>query len=266
MDFLSGANALDPLKILQYRTFLGNRMQRRQLAMATRSNFWLDPKFSKWESASSPSLIWLKGDYKTRLEVQRFSIEVISMLRRQSIPVLWALKSVSMQGAASASMTDLLKGLVCQALQMNIALHTESSLALSCAQFRAAQTLKEWFDLLANVIQFLPLLYIVVDLQALGSPHSQDASWVTNLFAMFDRHSSRKWITRLKVLLVSYGPTAGEGNNVAKYPDAVVFARNRAARSNPLNIRAKSGPQTAERSVVGRGRTSQWRRQGMMTR
>jgi hypothetical protein len=243
MDFLSGPSSLDPIKVLQHRTFLSSRMRSRQQAVAT-SKFWMDPKFSTWESASKPALIWLKGDYNNRLEVHSFAIDIISLLRRQKIPILWVLKSVSTHGATAASMIDLVKGLVCQALRFNVALHTENSLALSCAQFRAADTLEQWFDLLGSAIRTLPLLYIVVDLQAVGTSYSHNASWMTHLFAMFRRHTSRNWIARLKILLVSYGARTGDDNEASRYRDLIVLARNHLTKPTPFALRRKQTPQT----------------------
>ncbi|KAJ4983226.1 nacht domain protein [Stagonosporopsis vannaccii] len=269
MDFLSNANALDPLKTLEYRRFLTSRTRNFQQQITTMSKFWLDPKFSAWEAACTPTLIWLKGDYNNRIEVQSFAIEIISQLRYRKTPVLWMLKSVSAYGATAASMIDLVKGLACQALQLNVALHTESSLALTCAQFRAADTLEQWFDLLAEIIQPFSLLYIVVDIQAVGSSYSQDASWMTQLFAMFDRHSSRKWITRLKVLLVSYGVTAGESSEVIRHHDSIVLARNRPTRPVTLSHRAKPPFQTLRRkncSMVTKDKVSAGQQQPTLGR
>ena len=266
MDFLSSANQLDPLKTLQYHVFLSNRARNRRQQTVATSKFWLDPKFSSWECAPMPALIWLKGDYNNRVKVQAFAIDIITLLRQQQVPILWSLKLVSTQGASAASMIDLVKGLICQALQLNISLHTESSLALSCARFRAADTIEQWFDLLASTIRSLPLLYIIVDLHALGSSYSHNASWMAHLFAMFNRHS---WTTKLKVLLVSYGTAMGEAGKVAQHRDSIVLVHDRGTRSTTSSSRTRPTPHTGKQidlSSARIGRMLSGRRQPALAR
>ncbi|RYO15714.1 hypothetical protein AA0111_g11645 [Alternaria arborescens] len=222
MDFLSGANALDPLKVLQYRAFMRARTRARQTRADAGSQFWLNPKFTAWESASSPTMIMVKGEYSTRFQVQSFAVDVINDLRNRTVPTLWALKSVPADGATSASAIDVIKGLVCQAIQLSISQHTERSLALSCAQFRAADSVEQWLDLLARTIASFPQLYIIVDLETVGSSYLNGFSWLSHLTAMFQRHNSGKWISRLKILLVSYGSMMRQQNDLRNFRDIVV--------------------------------------------
>ncbi|OAG16202.1 hypothetical protein CC77DRAFT_391926 [Alternaria alternata] len=222
MDFLSGANALDPLKALQYRAFMSARTKGRQTRPDAGSQFWLNPKFTAWESASSPTMIMVKGEYSTRFQVQNFAVDVITNLRNRTVPTLWALKSVRADGATSASAIDIIKGLICQAIQHNISQHTERSLALSCAQFRAADSIEQWLDLLARTIASFPQLYIIVDLEAVGGSYLNGISWLCQLTAMFQRHNSGKWISRLKILLVSYGSMMRQQDDLLNFRDIVV--------------------------------------------
>jgi hypothetical protein len=222
MDFLSGANALDPLKALQYRAFMSARTRSRQARAATGPKFWSDPKFGAWESAASPTLIMVKGDYSNRFQVQSFAVDVIHDLRSQNVPIIWALKSVSAQGVSAASTVDIIKGLICQAIQLNMSQQTERSLALSCAQFRAADSPEQWFNLLAQTIASFPQLYIVVDLEAVGSSYLQGISWLSEMTAMFQRHASGKWISRLKILLISYGSMTWQQPDMVQFRDVVV--------------------------------------------
>ncbi|KAI4626330.1 uncharacterized protein J4E87_004832 [Alternaria ethzedia] len=250
MDFLSGANALDPLKALQYRAFMSARTRGRRLKEETGSQFWSNPKFAAWESASSPAMIMVKGEYSTRFQVQGFAVDVIHDLRNRTVPILWALKSVSAHGASAASTVDIIKGLICQAIQLNISQQTERSLALSCAQFRAADSVEQWFDLLARTIASFPQLYIIVDLEAVGSSYLQSTSWLSQLAAMFQRHASGKWISRLKILLISYGSMLWQQDDLLHFRDIVVPARQSHTnsmlqgrlRGSVLTGRARSNP------------------------
>jgi hypothetical protein len=231
MDFLSDANVLDPAKSLQYRTFMSVQTKGRQAKAEKSSRFWLDPKFAAWESASSPTMILVKGEYSSRCQVQRFAVEIIHELRHRSVPTLWALKSIPTQGASAASNIDIIKGLICQAIQLNVSQHTERSLALSCAQFRAAGSIEQWFNLLAHTIASLPQLYIIVDLEAVGSSYLHGISWLSQLTAMFQRHTSGEWISRLKILLISYGSSTWQQEDSLRFRDVVVPVRQYQTKS-----------------------------------
>ena len=226
MEFLSGANALDPLKALQYRAFMSARIRRRQTRADAGAQFWSNPKFAAWESAASPTMIMVKGEYTTRLQVQSFAVDVINNLRSRTVHTLWALKSIPAHGATAASAIDIIKGLICQAIQLNVSQHTERSLALSCAQFRAADSVEQWFDLLARTIASFPQLYIIVDMEAVGGSYFDDISWLSQLAAMFQRHASGKWISRLKILLISYGSMMRQQDDLLNFRDNVVPVRS----------------------------------------
>ena len=136
-------------------------------------------------------------------------------------------------------------------------MHTEGSFALSCVQFRAANTLEQWFDLLAGAIRSFPLLYIIVDLEAVGNAYSHGASWMTHLFAMFGRHASQQWIPRLKILLVSWGTSNGPKDEILRYRDSIVLARNSSVKPTAINIRSRPTRQTlmlAKRSTATKRR------------
>ncbi|ORX96974.1 hypothetical protein BCR34DRAFT_607470 [Clohesyomyces aquaticus] len=242
MDYLSGADVLDPMKALQCRTFMSARGRGRQQTVETESRFWNDAKFNSWESSSNPSMIMVKGDYANRLQVQKFTIEIINTLRDQKIPVLWVLKPLPAQNQPATAITDIIKAIVCQAIQLNIALHTERALSLSCAQFRAAETPEEWLDLLAKVIATFPRLYIVIDTETAAIAYSTGFSWLAQLSALFQRHNNRKWISCLKILLVSYGSMAIQNTDLSQYRDVVVHTRSLASRGWGRSIRGSTLP------------------------
>jgi hypothetical protein len=164
----------------------------------------------------------VKGEYSTRFQVQSFAFHAMHNLRNRTVPTLWTLKSVPAYGASAASTIDILKGLICQAVQLNMSQNTEHSLA----QFRAADSVEQWFDLLARTIASFPQLYIVVDLEAVGSTYLHGISWLSQLSAMFQRHASRKWISRLKILLVSYGSMTRQQDDLLHFCDTVVPVRS----------------------------------------
>jgi hypothetical protein len=233
MDFLSSASSCCPLKVLQYRAFMvarhANRLQNQQIG----TNFWTDPKFKSWEAATLPRIILVQGSYLTRLQIQSSTVELVNLLRNQKVPVLWALKPVVKYGLSASSATDILKNLTCQAIRLNISAHTESALALSCTQFRAAETPEQWMDLLARAITPIPLLYIVIDLEAVGATFLRDFSWLAQMSDMVQIYGHQQPKGRLKILLVSCGRiTQQEGD---EYRDLIVAVRH--TTSNPLHRR-----------------------------
>lgn len=88
----------------------------------------------------------VKGDYKSRFEVKNFCINVVQMLRKNDIPIIWTLKTCQANNSDSLSVVDVLRDLVCQALRLNVSYRTERSLSLSCAQFLATENEEQWFN------------------------------------------------------------------------------------------------------------------------
>jgi hypothetical protein len=95
-----------------------------------------------------------------------------------------------------------------------------------CAKFRAADSVEQWFDLLARTIASFPQLYIIVDMEAVGGSYFDDISWLSQLAAMFQRHASGKWISRLKILLISYGSMMRQQDDLLNFRDNVVPVRS----------------------------------------
>jgi hypothetical protein len=129
----------------------------------------------------------VKSDYKHQFAVRYFCASIIQILRKNNVPVIWALKGLDPKRAQSLCVVDLIQDLVCQTLRLNISLHTERSLALGCTQFRTADTPEQWFDLLATVIAALPELYILVDIEAVDAAYASSIhgfSWISTFLAI----------------------------------------------------------------------------------
>lgn len=72
----------------------------------------------------------------------------------------------------------------------------------------SATTEAQWFALLASVLEGLPAVYLIIDIEALGSSFAESAvdfSWATNLLSLFQEMGARGIKTLVKVVLVSYG-------------------------------------------------------------
>ncbi len=251
MDYVSSACKSDPMKCLEHCIFISRRrLQRKSGAAAADENqFWLHPKFTRWKSQQGPALIMVKGDYKHRFAVRYFCASIIQILRKNNVPVIWALKALDPKMAQSLCAVDLIKNPVCQALRLNISLHTQRSLALSCAQFGAADTPEQWFDLLATVIATLPELYILVDIEAVDTAYANSIhgfSRISAFLAIFQSLHSRQHMIKLKVVLVSYGSTALQETKLAKFKDLVVFPQY----CRPLTLRHRVRVPASSRNAV----------------
>ncbi|KAF7508997.1 hypothetical protein GJ744_008553 [Endocarpon pusillum] len=158
----------------------------------------------------------------------------VQMLRKNSIPVIWTLKTHQADRSHSIFAVDILRDLVHQALRLNVSLRTERSVSLSCAQFRAAETEEQWLNLLAMIVATLPQLYIIVDIEAVdicSADKMHVFSWLSAFQAMFRSLSVRQVSLSLKVILVSYGSATVQDRSISQYRDLVVRARQPQAPS-----------------------------------
>lgn len=186
----------------------------------------------------------VKGDYKSRREVRGFAVNAVKLLRYENIPVIWALKSPHGIDTEPTSAIDILKDLVCQTLCLNISMHTERLAALNCAQFRTAETLDNWFDLLATLLDKIPMLFIVIDMEAVSiefAKSTKNLSWLSSFSTIVQSLSHRQMETKLKVLLVSYGSASLQESKLALFPDLIISTR-----------------QSVQPSIRGRGKSQRF--------
>ena len=229
MDYLTSARKLDPQKSLQlcYHACTMNRMKNKR-KVGPDAPFWYHPKFNDWKSWKGSTLIMVKGDYKTRQVVKGFVVNIVRLLHQEDVPVVWVLKAPQSSSTEGISTVDVLKDLICQILRLNISKHTERSLSLSCAQFRSAETLSQWFDLLATVLEHFSLLFIIIDIEAVSVAYAksiEDFSWLSSFTTVLQSLSKRQLQTKLKVLLVSYGSASLQEPKLALFHDLIVSTR-----------------------------------------
>ena len=206
MAFTSGTCTLDPAKALQYCAMRCNQRLVRSKSKA--QPFWLSSKFQTWKDSQISALVVFKGNYTSRFEVKDFGVNIIKLMRDSKLPVIWILKATDQNALEAPSVIDVLKNLTSQALCLNPTLRNERSFSLSCAKFQTAETETEWLDLLFSVLEGIPLIYIVVDVEAVGPYYSGlDCSfaWPSAFLEVFQRSAERQLKTVVKVILMSYG-------------------------------------------------------------
>ena len=170
--------------------------------------FWLTPKVQVWNSAKSSSLIMVKGTFKTRFQIKDFCTNMVELLRSSQIPVVWVLKTIDVAAGQEISTVDLLKCLVSQVLRLNQSLQTDFAISNRLRMFLNATKEKDWFSLLGSVLEKLPRLYIVIDIEILSASLAsltKGFSWPSAFLDLFQGLLDRGLKTVVKVVLVSYG-------------------------------------------------------------
>ncbi|KAI0490224.1 hypothetical protein F4859DRAFT_520052 [Xylaria cf. heliscus] len=231
MDSLIKSRKQDPLQLLSqclyYQMKSQGRTRRRTDPIAVVSKH---PRFKSWQSNQTSALIMVKGDYNTRDFVKGLSTSAVGALRQHQLPVVWILKPPLRVTDQGISTVELIQDLAHQVLRLNLSLHTEKLLSLSCARFQAAETPAQWFDLLASVIESLAVLYIVINIEAIDVRlvHSNDGfSWLSSFFSLIKKLGDRQDKTILKVLLLSHGSaTRQKGENMLRFNESVLSTRN----------------------------------------
>ncbi|ATZ45244.1 hypothetical protein BCIN_01g00620 [Botrytis cinerea B05.10] len=233
MSFINNLSlnvTLDPTKSLQIYFFARKRQQARQ---AGGSAFWLAPKMQNWNSSMASSLLMVKGGYKLRNHIRKFSADAIQLLRESSIPVIWALKTSEPQTPTPIGNTttiDIIKSLILQAINLNPTLHAEPSLSSRLRTYISAKTEADWLVLLASVLEGIPLLYIIIDIQLLFTSTSELStgfSWPIGILELFKELSERDSKTVVRVLMLSYGSSFFTQDDMRVYDRDILVVGNR---------------------------------------
>jgi hypothetical protein len=164
----------------------------------------------------------IHGTHKFRFQIKDFCANSISVLQDSGIPVIWAMKTLEQEGirntgpiemtkkgsGGKVSTIEILKYLVSQAIRVNKSIHTDAALAPRLKAYLNTTTEQEWFNILASILQGIPLLYIIIDIEVLDSSTvepSSPFSWPSSFLKIFKELKERSINTVIKVALVSYG-------------------------------------------------------------
>ncbi|KAI0452894.1 hypothetical protein F5B21DRAFT_316988 [Xylaria acuta] len=258
LQHISVLNLPEPIKAFQASLFMSKRRQARPSNRG--SPFWLDAKVQRWNNSRESSLIMINGTRKARAHFQHFCVSSIELLRDSKIPVIWALKT-SVRDETTAdqvSTVDLLKYLVQQAIKANEDIHTDAALAPRFGAHLRARTEEDWMRVLASVLEGIPLIYIVLDIEVLSQSLEAPAKsfWPSAFCGLFTELSTRGIRTIIKVVLVSYGSTLLRGPFTNEYQDFIVTVsdRKQVGRSTArLAFRNRATPAPTEGDSVNFG-------------
>lgn len=206
LTMASAGSLIDPVKSLQCSLFM--RSRRNLKSTAASEPFWFTPKVQSWNLATVSSLVMIKGTFRSRFQIKDFCTNVVELLRYTQVPVVWVLKTIDSRAEQDCSTIDLLKHLVLQVLRLNCAIQTDFALSRRLRMFSTATTEDDWFSLLGSVLEGLPQVYFVIDIEMLSSslPNiTQDFSWPLAFLGLFQKMSDRGLKTIVKAILFSYG-------------------------------------------------------------
>lgn len=153
---------------------------------------------------------------------------------------------------APVSTADLLKSLISQAIRLNPSLHTDASLSPRLNAYLDVSTEAEWFSLLSSVLQDLPLVYILIDVETVHAEledSHREFSWPMAFLAAFSGMAERGIKTVVKVILVSYGSSVF-GRSVGKQCEGLVVPVSDSTHAGRLAMKE----QGKKRLVFGRSR------------
>jgi hypothetical protein len=233
VNFISTPALPDPHRTFQFSLFMRNKRRLRP-SSGTESAFWFDRSIQRWTTSSQSSLILIKGTRRSRFSIQDFCTNVIELLRNSNIPTLWILRTMDQNKGSTnyqPSTVDLLKALISQAIKLNCSIHTDHKLSSRLQIYMSATTEAQWFALLASVLEGLPAVYLIIDIETLGSSFADftaEFSWPTAFQNLFQELRARGIKTLVKVVLVSYGSPVfartiekGHGNLVVQVGGAI---------------------------------------------
>lgn len=137
-----------------------------------------------------------------RSHIRNFCVQSITALREAKVPVIWVLKTIvaNRTSTKDVSTIGLLKYLISQAILVNKRPHNDMALSPHLGAYRAAETEKEWVSMLASVLEGIPLIYVIIDVEVLcQSREGLSGFWPSGLLKMLSDLSARntKTIVRL---------------------------------------------------------------------
>ncbi|KAL9073136.1 MAG: hypothetical protein Q9157_004869 [Trypethelium eluteriae] len=133
--------------------------------------------------------------------VRGFGIDAIELIANANVPVVWAL-TPRIHSTKEHTSINVLKHLVSQAIQRNTALHNERAVTMSAVRFQTAVTEREWFDLLASVLDGISQIYIIIDMSILDFDSDTEEPWPMLFNRMFEELAARRLQITVKVAFI----------------------------------------------------------------
>ena len=163
--------------------------------------FWTSSKLQAWNASHQFSSITLRATFKNRLYIRDFGTNVIEQLLKSRVAVLWTLRP---KEERQYTVSEVLKSLVQQSLNLVDASQVDSRLPFRLHEFINAQFEDDYVTLLGNILQHLKLVYIIVEAGALDP--ASVSPCLEYLETLSERLSTQNRATIVKVMVLRYGP------------------------------------------------------------
>jgi hypothetical protein len=207
-------------------------MQRRLIPDARLLRSWNEQK----------GLTFVVTENINTINAKDFLVDVIGVLHRQDLPVLWALRSPDLKDSSLTS-RDVIRMLLYQALQINSsALNNPHPITI--AHLREASTHEDWLVLLKRALRGLPTIYIIFDSDLLDYVMGRDRLTTTRLLMEFGKVLGPE---RVKIIVSSQSFETGHATRDLG-ASAVAILRGESPRRNIRALRRQRAHQAGRRS------------------
>ena len=242
LEIVANSVLPSPEKSLQYyRAMSTRRRSRGMVDQGTQGVCTLQD----WGGTRSSKLIVVKGSFRTSHIARDLSVRIISLIQKSGIPAIWVLNLKQKDKALHPTAPDILKLLAYQILQTNSNLRNAR---LDAIKFQTARVESEWLNILVDLLQGVPEIYMILDVETLDRDLYETPDWISLFLQLFQLLQERSIPVHVKVALVSYHtkildgsdlPTAcvvdlsktkGQGSSMGQSRNLHIRNRNRALK------------------------------------
>lgn len=162
-------------------------------------------RLSQWLSKEGSSLFLIRAGPRAEVRSKQIATDVITFLIGSPYGVIWNLSQVNSLDRPP-SLSELIKGLIFQALRSHPELLHNHLNDLNIARFQQDHPEHEWIELLQRLFSRLSKCFIVIETEELFRAHRDDTKWLLRFFGLFHTliNSSAASGGVLKILIVSY--------------------------------------------------------------
>ncbi|KAI1827296.1 nucleoside phosphorylase domain-containing protein [Xylaria intraflava] len=196
-------------------------------------DIWQAAKLRSWATSAGSSLVIIQGTSQTTSHLEQFSYEISHQLG-EIYPTFWMLSEPSSRAFfTKRGETELLRQLAIQALRK--VSHFKATFLVDCLHlFKGCSTSSDWFQILRTIFQFIPRVYVIIDLSVMGNQINQAKNWPRDFQALISELSS-SCSSKLAVMLLSSRPLSrGDPNTL------VVPVTSKSQQSSQLQSRKRS--------------------------
>lgn len=196
-----------PAEILGKVQSLAKRLQ--TPSMPSRDTVGLLKSLADWVSRKESALFLVKAGARAEARAKEFSADVVKILQPTPYGVIWKLSWIPSHGIVP-SMTDMIKGLIYQALRHDPSLLHQYPEELNVTKFQTNHTEVEWISLLSQLFARLSNCFVVIEAEDIFHANRDTPEWTSQFLILFQDLVDQAEANgkRLKILVIGYGATA----------------------------------------------------------